>query len=346
MSSPAGAAAPKPVGGKGRSGLFAVVAGGGTAGHVLPALSVAEALVSRGHDRRELLFVGSRRGQEGSLVGAAGFGVVRLPGRGLLRSSGGASLVRNAASAAGLAVATLGSLKLLGRRRPAVVLCLGGYAALGPSLAALALQIPVVVANADAVPGSVNRLVGRFARASAVAWEGTPLPRSVVTGTPVRAEVASADTSQAARARARRALGVGDDRRMVLVVGGSLGSLRLNTAVADLATLWRSRADVAIHHVVGRRDWSGWQSPPAAPGGLAYRAVAYEDDMASALLAADLVVARAGASTVAELAVLGRPAVLVPLPGAPGDHQGANAAHLAAAGAAIVVQDGECDGMR
>ena len=178
-----------------------------------------------------------------------------------------------------------------------------------------------------------------------VAFDGTALPRSVVTGAPVRAAVvASARPDDGARSAARVALGLPGDRLVVAVVGGSLGSKRLNEAVVALAALWAQRADIALYHVVGRRDssWAADAAPDIDTGGLCYIQVAYEERMGLFYQAADIVVARAGANTVAELAVVGVPALLVPLPGAPGDHQSANAAVLERVGAAVVIPDAQC----
>jgi UDP-N-acetylglucosamine--N-acetylmuramyl-(pentapeptide) pyrophosphoryl-undecaprenol N-acetylglucosamine transferase len=133
---------------------------------------------------------------------------------------------------------------------------------------------------------------------------------------------------------------------VVAVSGGSLGSLRINRATLDLAEIWAGRTDVAIRHVVGRRDWDDIRRQPHPLGGLVYQQVEYEHDMVSLYSAADVAVQRAGANTVAELALAGVPAVLVPLPGSPGDHQGANARLLASVGGAVVVPDEELDGAR
>ncbi len=206
--------------------------------------------------------------------------------------------------------------------------------------------------NVDAVPGAANRLVGRFARAAAVAFDGTTLARAVVTGAPVRAAVvAAAHPGAEARAAARHALGLPPDRTVVGAVGGSLGSTRLNEAVIDLAELWARRTDISIFHVVGRRDapWAARARTGAAGSegdGLVYVQVPYEDRMALFYQAADVVVGRAGANTVAELAVVGVPAILVPLPGAPDDHQRANAMVLERAGGAVILPDAECRGPR
>jgi UDP-N-acetylglucosamine--N-acetylmuramyl-(pentapeptide) pyrophosphoryl-undecaprenol N-acetylglucosamine transferase len=180
-----------------------------------------------------------------------------------------------------------------------------------------------------------------------VAFPGTRLPRAVVTGAPVRPELAEvAQRTSDDRRAARRALGLPEDGAVVGVVGGSLGAKRINEAVLELAQRWTARPGTAVYHVVGRRDieWARGAAPPTLA--LCYRQVEFEDHMARLYCAADVMVCRAGANTVAELAVVGLPAVLVPLPGAPGDHQRANAELLAAAGAAVVLDDAECDGAR
>lgn len=331
-----------------RERCFAVMAGGGTAGHVLPALAIAEALVERGHHRSTIHFLGSRRGQEARLVPVAGFPLTLLTGRGVVRRMTPVALGRNGAAVGGLALALVMAMTILARRRPAVVVSVGGYAALAPALAAVVLRIPLVLANPDAVPNSTNRLVGRFAAASAVAFEGTVLARATVTGTPVRAELASLDRSPGGRRAACKELGLPEDRLTLAVFTGSLGSRRVNEAIMDLVRRWSERGDLTVRHVVGRRDWAELSAlAPALPAeGLCYRPVQYEDRMPVLLAAADLLVGRAGASTVAEVALAGVPAVLVPLPNAPGDHQMANAMAMARAGGAIVVPDGECTGSR
>jgi len=332
---------------------YALVAGGGTGGHLVPAVTVAQALaVARGADAVEI--VGSRRGLEGDLLAATGLPVTRLPGRGFARSFGPRRVVANVGAAAALVAAWVMALALVRRRRPAVVVAMGGYGCVPVAMAAVVLGVPVVLVNLDAVPGAASRLVGRFARAAAVAFDATPLPRAVVTGAPVRPEIVAAARPDAdARRRARDTLALPGDRFVVGVVGGSLGATTINRAALALAGLWAGRGDTVVYHVVGRRDAEAMarSAPVAGPaedhvGGLVYRQVAYEDRMALFYQAADVVVGRAGANTVAELAVIGVPAVLVPLPGAPGDHQTANAGVLAAAGGAVVVPDGECSGER
>jgi UDP-N-acetylglucosamine:LPS N-acetylglucosamine transferase len=310
-------------------------------------VAVAEALAAaQGAGAVEV--VGSRRGLEGDLLTGTGLPVTTLPGRGFSRRVSARSAAANVGAAGALVWAFVLALALVARRRPAVVVAMGGYGCVPVALAALVLAVPVVLVNLDAVPGAASRLVARFARASAVAFPGTPLRRAVVTGGPVRPDiVAAAHPDEEARADARRILGLPADRFVVGMVGGSLGSRTINTAALDLARLWARRADVAIHHVVGRRDmtWIG-EGPAAEAGGLVYRQVPYEDRIGLLYQAVDVMVSRAGASTVSELAVVGVPAVLVPLPGAPGDHQTANAGVLADAGGAVIVPDADCTGAR
>ena len=326
---------------------WAIVAGGGTAGHGLPGLAVARELVARGHLPETLHFVGAERGIESRLVPEAGFAITLLPGRGLQRRL----TFQNVAAAFGLVVALARAIALVRRRRPAVVLALGGFASAACALAAVLWRVPLVLADQNARAGASNRLVARFARAAAVPFDETDLPGAVVTGNPVREEIlaVAADRDPAA---ARRTLGLPDGRTVVVVFAGSLGSRRINEAVYGALPAWAGRSDLAVHHVVGSRDWDdrpdGARREPTAggPDGLWYRAVRYEDRMDLVLAAADLAVCRAGGTTVAELAVLGVPAVLVPLPIATRDHQSANAGPLVGAGAAVLVPDAELDSVR
>ena len=325
---------------------WAVIAGGGTGGHLYPGVAVARALVARGHDPASLRFVGARRGLEAKTRALDGFPLTLLPGRGLDRQLSAGSLVANMEALAGGLAAVAMAVISFSKWRPAVVISLGGYASLGCVVAAYLWRVPIVVVNVDAVPGAVNRLAARVAAASAVASPDVDLARSVPTGVPVRAEMLAIDRSPAGRRAARQRLGLPAETKVVAVSGGSLGSRRINRATLELAELWAGRTDVAIRHVVGRRDWSEVESATVPTEGLTYQRVEYEEDMVSFYGAADIAVQRAGANTVAELALAGVPAVLVPLPTAPGDHQGANARAMASAGGAVVIPDNELDGPR
>jgi undecaprenyldiphospho-muramoylpentapeptide beta-N-acetylglucosaminyltransferase len=321
--------------------VWALIAGGGTGGHIVPAIAIGRALVARGHPASTIRFVGSRRGMEGRLVPAAGFQVSLLPGRGIARRL----TFDNVGAVVGLAAAVVLAIVMVGRARPSVVIAVGGYASVACALAAIVWRVPLVVAEQNAAPGLANRLAGRFASACAVSFPGTPLPRAVVTGNPVRPEMLLVDRSPRGQAAARRALGLPEDGLVVAAAGGSLGSRRINEAVMALAGRWSHRPGLAIRHVVGARDYADFsaRSPAPVPGGLVYEQVAFEERMDLLLTAADVAVQRSGASTVSELAAVGLPSILVPLPGAPGDHQTINARRMVEAGAAVLVPDPDLD---
>lgn len=328
---------------------FAVISGGGTGGHVFEALAIARSLRALGHDPGTIELVGSRRGQEALLLAGQGFPFTLLPGRGIARRLDAASVRANLSAVAGLVWATGREIVDLARRRPKVVVSVGGYASFPADVAAVVLGVPLVLVTIDAVPGAVHRLLGRRAVANAVAYPGTGLPRAVVTGVAVRPEIVEVDRSRPAAARARKELELPEHRRVVGIVGGSLGARRVNEAALGLAERWRGRDDVAIYHVTGRRDAEevgrevSARRLTADGEALSYRMVPFESRMARLYEAVDVMVCRAGAGTVAELSVAGVPAVLVPLPGAPGDHQSANARALVGAGAAVLLPDAACE---
>jgi UDP-N-acetylglucosamine--N-acetylmuramyl-(pentapeptide) pyrophosphoryl-undecaprenol N-acetylglucosamine transferase len=313
---------------------FAVITGGGTGGHVYPALALASELVTRGHSRDTIRFVGARRGIEARVVPDAGYAIDLLPGRGFQRRLSPA----NVRSAWDTLVAFVRARRVIQRVRPRVVVGVGGYASLPCLVAARLRRVPAVVHEQNAAPGLANRVAVRMGATPAVSLPGTPLRGAVVTGNPVRREIAAT----------RRAPGAG--RPLVAVFGGSLGAVRINEAVLGLYDRWRDRHDVAVHHVAGPRNYEDCAARLVAlrkPGdALAYELVAYEEHMEKLYAQTTVAVCRSGAVTVAELAAAGVPAVLVPLPGAPGDHQARNAEALATAHAAVLVPDQECDGAR
>lgn len=317
--------------------MLFLVTGGGTGGHVNPALSVAAELVGRGHD---VHYVGAAGGKEATLVPPTGLPLTLLPGRGIQRSVHPKAIVANVAAAWGIVRAFLTAIGLVRRLRPAAVLAVGGFASVPCALAAVLWRVPLVVAEQNTHPGVANRLSARFAKASAVAFEGTPLRRAVVTGNPIRAEIVAGTSPEDARA----ALGVPAGRRLVLVAGGSLGALSINKAVVALAEAWAGRDDVCIRHAVGSRDWPAFEG--RGPLGDVYVQVEYEHEMPTAMAAAEVAVCRSGSGTCFELAAAGLPAVLVPSPFVTGDHQTGNAERMAEAGGAVVVADADLTGAR
>jgi UDP-N-acetylglucosamine--N-acetylmuramyl-(pentapeptide) pyrophosphoryl-undecaprenol N-acetylglucosamine transferase len=320
---------------------FAVVTGGGTAGHVLPALAIADALVEAGHPQESIHYAGAERGIEARLVPPTGYPLTLMPLRGFQRQL----TLANVGALADLLRSMVRALRLLGRLRPSVVVAVGGYASGAVGLAAVLRRVPIVVAEQNLVAGAANRLLARFAKAAAVSFPGTDLPRAVTTGNPIRAEISSLDPGRD-RAAAKRALGVPDDRSLVLVVGGSGGALRINEAAVEAARRWSDRSDLTLHHVVGRRDWDSISAMSLPDGLLERRLVPYEDDMPAVLAAADVAVCRSGSSTCFELTAAAMPAVLVPSPYVTADQQTGNARQLVDAGAAVLVPDAELDGAR
>lgn len=318
---------------------WALVAGGGTAGHLLPGLAVARALVAAGHPADTIHFVGAERGPESRLVPEAGFALDVLPGRGIQRRLA----VANVGATVDLVRALGRGMALVRRHQPAVVVVLGGYASFACGVGAVAARVPLVLLEQNARAGAVNRLLRRFAAAAAVSFEGTDLPNATVTGNPLRPEI-RAMAEQPDPATARTALGLPHDRTVIAVFAGSLGSRRINDAVRGLVQRWATRPDVAVRHVTGRNKFStGDDAMPALPdGGLVYQVVPYEDRMHLLLDAADVAVTRSGGG-VFELMAAGLPAILVPLPIATRDHQTANADAVVAAGGAVTVPDAELD---
>jgi UDP-N-acetylglucosamine--N-acetylmuramyl-(pentapeptide) pyrophosphoryl-undecaprenol N-acetylglucosamine transferase len=315
-----------------------VLAGGGTGGHTSAGLAIVAALRARLGDGVDLAWIGSHGGLEASRVPAAGIPYHPIATGKLRRAVAWRNVTDLAVRVpAGLAQAW----RLLGRLRPDVVVATGGFVAVPPALAAAARRIPVLVHEQVAVPGLANRLLGRVATRVAITFPVSaaafPPGKVVVTGNPLRPELLRGD-----RARGLAALGFDPAIPVVYVTGGAQGSRRLNRAVGEvLADLL---AAVQVIHQSGANDDAAWLAAQARalPPALAarYRVVPFVTDaLPDVYAAARLIVGRAGAGTVTELAALGLPAILVPLPGARGDEQTANARILAEAGAAILLPE-------
>jgi len=322
---------------------WAVISGGGTAGHVSPGLAIAEEIVARGAHRDDVGWIGSSRGLEARLVPEAGFELLALPGRGIQRRLTPVNIV----SIGGLLVAIVRAIVRFVRHRPSVLVALGGYASVPGVLAAIVWRVPIVITEQNAVPSAANRLAARFAKASAAPFPDSPLPNATWTGNPVRPGIVAVDRATQ-RDDARATLDIESERMVLLVMGGSLGARRINHALYDALPAWRGRDDLCVYHIAGERDHDelAGRVPIEPTDALDYRLIRYENDMASVYAASDLVLCRAGGNSVAELAVVGLPSILIPLPGAPGDHQTANGRALAEADAAVLVADDMLDETR
>ncbi|AEW92700.1 MULTISPECIES: UDP-N-acetylglucosamine--N-acetylmuramyl-(pentapeptide) pyrophosphoryl-undecaprenol N-acetylglucosamine transferase [Streptomycetaceae] len=332
-----------PPGAGGRRRLSVVIGAGGTGGHIYPGLALAEAL-RRAEPDAEVSFVGTERGLETRLIPQAGY---RLHTVDMIPFDASLGLRRYALPAALLRSARA-CVRILREQGASAAVGMGGYPSAPVVLGAWMAGLPCVVHESNAVPGRANRFAARLTPHVALAFDRTrdhlpPGIRPETVGMPLTEQVTANVTGAARaalRAEARARLGVPDGARLVLVNGGSLGAARLTEAAVGLAARWRDRPDVRLLVKTG---------PAALPvtaarlaGHPGARAVAYLDRMDHAYAAADLVVCRAGSATVAELATVGLPAVLVPYPHAPHDHQTHNARVLTDAGAGLLLPDGEC----
>jgi UDP-N-acetylglucosamine--N-acetylmuramyl-(pentapeptide) pyrophosphoryl-undecaprenol N-acetylglucosamine transferase len=301
-----------------------VIAAGGTAGHVVPALAVADALQAK---RARVVFVGGRRA-EAELVPAAGYELHTITVEPLHRRAP----VRAARATAVDALALRSARRIVRDLRPAAVMGAGGYVSGPVGLAAALARVPLVLVEADSHLGIANRLLARFAERVCLAFpiagrsseNGSGQGRYLVTGRPVPPP---ATDRRAARAR----FGIYEDETCVLVFGGSLGARSINHAALEAFAGARFR----VLHAAGERDLPDLHAPDDR-----YDLRGYIDHFGEALLASDIVVARAGGS-IFEIAAAGRPAVLIPYPYATADHQTSNARFMEQAGAAVVIPDRE-----
>lgn len=306
-----------------------LLTGGGTGGHVIPALAVAQELQKRGH---QVFFVGTERGIEGRLVPAEGFELRKIEIGGLNR----VGLRQKILTLLRLPITTLQCRRHV--RQAAAVFSMGGYVAGPATIAALISRVPLVVMEPNAVPGFTNRAIGRFVSRALISFPETaryfPAGRTELTGLPVRDEFF------------RIAPKPRGDVFHLLITGGSQGSRTLNRAAREGWPLFRdSGVRVRIVHQTGSAGFEETRDE-FARSGLEGEVVRFISDMPAAFAAADLVVCRSGAGAVSELAAAGKPSVLVPFPFAADDHQTRNAEAMQHAGAAVLVRDAEMNGAR
>ncbi|MGH3872798.1 MAG: undecaprenyldiphospho-muramoylpentapeptide beta-N-acetylglucosaminyltransferase [Pseudonocardiaceae bacterium] len=306
-----------------------VIAGGGTAGHVEPALALADAL-RRALPQARITALGTERGLETTLVPARGYPLELIPAVPLPRKPS-ADLLRLPVR---VCAAVRRARQILVDVDADVVVGFGGYVALPAYLAARG-RVPIVVHEANARAGLANKIGSRFAVRVLAAVAGSGLPAAEVIGIPLRQAISSLDRA-ALRDRARAHFGLHPQAPTLLVTGGSQGARTLNAAVSGAAAQLGA-AGIGVLHAYGRRNTIQVATVPGAPP---YVAVPYLERMDLALAAADLAICRAGAMTVAELSAVGLPAVYVPLPHGNGE-QGLNAQPLVAAGGALLVPDAE-----
>lgn len=308
-----------------------MIAGGGTGGHIYPAIAIAREYLERHGAAARVVFVGTSKGLETKIVPKAGF-PLELIDVGGLKGKGGLDLLRNLAR---LPLGFVQAWRVVGRHRPAIVLGVGGYSS-GPVLVAAGMRgIPTLIHEANAFPGLANRVLARFVKAVAVAFPDA-LPRmnrtdGVVTGNPIRSEFFQIAPRTRAAAKKR-----------ILIFGGSQGSRVLNDAMTGaLLFMSRLKDEVDIVHQTGPNELEKVQSAYRTSAFASARVVPYLDPIVDEIAAADVVVSRAGAMTIGELAAAGRAAVLVPFAAATNNHQELNARVVERAGGAVVITEAE-----
>ena len=308
--------------------MKAILAGGGTGGHVIPAIAIAQELQRR--YQAEVLFIGTARGLENRLVPAAGFPLEFVKVGALNR----VSLATRVKTLFDLPRAVFSAGRLLNEFRPDVVIGVGGYASGPAMLAAIRKRIPTLAFEPNLVPGFANRVVARFVSAAAVHFEQTAerFRNAVVTGVPVRPAFFQIPRKPYVQASPT-----------LLVFGGSQGARAINQAVSQaIGPLVGRVPGLRVIHQTGERDYNDVVTA-YSQAGFSAEVHKFIDDMPAFFARADLILCRSGASTVAEIAAAGKPAVFVPFPLAADDHQRRNAEAMESAGAAVVIEETRLD---
>jgi UDP-N-acetylglucosamine--N-acetylmuramyl-(pentapeptide) pyrophosphoryl-undecaprenol N-acetylglucosamine transferase len=311
-----------------------LIAGGGTGGHLFPGIALAEEVVGR-HPRNDVVFVGTNRGLEARVVPQNGFVFEAVTSRGLK----GMGLLKLVLGLLTVPLTFFSALALLRKYRPDVVVGVGGYSSGPVVLAAWLLRIPTGIQEQNALAGLTNRILGRFVDAIFVSFTAAiasfPAQKCHVLGNPIRKEM----LENFLRPRVKA-----NERFSLLVVGGSLGAKGLNARVIDATPMLAELKDsLRVTHQTGKADLEAVKAA-YAKAGLTADVREFIDDMAAAYLDADLVVCRAGATTLAELTICKKASLLVPFPYATDDHQAVNARALVDAGAAKMFREAELTG--
>jgi len=317
-----------------------VITGGGTGGHLYPGIALAEELKRR-DPSTEIIFMGNERGIEAKVIPREGYPIKFIPASGFV----GKGIAGKVTAVFRLLKGIRESYRYLGEMMPDLVVGTGGYVSLGPVISAKLLSIPVMIMEQNSVPGRTNRLLGHIADAVCITYQESmarfPRNKVYLTGNPVREKVLRGSKTSALRLFSLR-----EDLFTVFVFGGSSGATSINRAVVDgLQYLLDLKGEIQFLHQTGERDFEFVRD--------SYRSYGFEGtvtpyiyQMPEAYAVADIVVSRAGATTIAELCATGKPAILIPYPHAAGNHQEMNARRLAELGAALMIKDSELSGKR
>lgn len=317
-----------------------ILSGGGTAGHIYPALALADKLRDAGN---EILFVGTAQGLEARLVPEAGYAFVSVPSGGFDRSRPW-TLVTSGAKAAS---SILKARRIIRDFKADAVIGFGGYVSIPMGMAASAEKVPLVIHEQNSIAGMSNKFLAKRASLVCVTYPQTveqlaPLTRvpPVLTGNPVRAEIL-----EQTRDKARLSLGLHEDDISLFVFGGSRGARHINTALTRALPQLLAHDHLFITHATGSGEFETVMAETSeARSTKRYEPIAYCNDMGTRMAGADIIVMRAGATSLAELTALGVASILVPYPYATDDHQTHNAQALVEGGAALMVSDDQLDG--
>jgi UDP-N-acetylglucosamine--N-acetylmuramyl-(pentapeptide) pyrophosphoryl-undecaprenol N-acetylglucosamine transferase len=314
-----------------------VIAGGGTGGHIFPGIAVADEFTAR-HEDAEVMFIGIEKGLEARVIPQEGYTIKFIKAEGVL----GKSILRKASALIKMVGSIFTSKAILREARPDIVVGTGGYVSVAPVVAARLLSLPIVILEQNLVPGLANRMLSKIADAVAVTYHESmsffPRAKTYLTGNPIRRMI-----TEGKREAALEFFKLNPEKATVLVLGGSAGAAAINNAVLNaLNNMLDIREEVQFLHQTGERDYEGVRR---AYRKLEFTAMAapFVYQMAEAYAAADLVISRAGATTLAELTALGKPSIIIPYPYAAG-HQEFNARKLLESGAARMFPESELTG--
>lgn len=315
-----------------------IIAGGGTGGHLFPGIAIAEEFKNR-QESTEVIFVGTEHGIEHRVIPREGYLIKFLRAEGLV----GMSLFRKVSAAGKMLLSMSDSYRILQTVRPDIVIGVGGYASVGPVLTAYLMSIPTMIVEQNSVPGLANKALGKFAGAVGVTYQESisffPKDKTFLTGNPIRMRIL-----KGSKEAAYNLFSLEKDKFTIFVFGGSSGARSINRAMVDAFNhLLDLKEGVQFLHQTGERDYEDVRE--------AYRKWGFKGtvapfiyQMAEAYAVADIVISRAGATTLAELTAIGKPAILIPYPHAAGSHQEFNARKLSEMGAARMIPDHELKG--
>lgn len=320
-----------------------IIAGGGTGGHIYPAIAIANALKQKSPNIK-IIFVGTDRGLEKELVPRAGYELKKIRVKGFQRHFSLDTLL----SLKEMFLGTIDSFKIVRDEEPDLVIGTGGYVAGPVVLIASLLKIPTIIHEQNVKPGITNRILSKFVDKIAISYSASkkyfPKDKIVVTGNPVRKEISNSNKQEALKK-----FNFVSDIPVVFSFGGSQGARKLNCAICDIIEKIKDNKKFQLIHVTGKKNYSDFQKQMInrgialdSLGHIKIRPYIYE--MQDAYAAADLVISRSGAITISEITVCGKPSILIPLPTAAGNHQEYNARLLEKEGAAKILPDDRLTG--